>query len=362
MREPGLDAVSSISVVPSSQVLSAPDSHSVPSSRPPSSVRPRLLSAEISYAGLRSPMPPTPPQRGLRWPTWVAALACTWLAVVALVVAFALLLAPARTDAKATTPIAAALPEVRVKPGDALTAALTGKLRVTTSQKGVRATLDGVDRGEVPVTITDLAPGQHFLRLHGSASLEPIERTLMIDAGRTLHLSDVELKSIDTAAASDDEEDPVAKRKAALLNAANEAAERRKAARLDAHRRAVERIAAKKAAAKKAAAKKKRKKKLAAKLKAAAKKARAAKLAAAKEAKSEAKSQDVKATGTLNINSLPQSRAMVDGRPIGNTPIMGMKLPVGAHTVTFVHPKHGRKSVTVRVSEEKAAIAAHRFK
>ena len=86
----------------------------------------------------------------------------------------------------------------------------------------------------------------------------------------------------------------------------------------------------------------------------------AAKVASAKS--QDAKSQDVSATGTLNINSLPQSRAFVNGRSIGNTPIMGMKLPVGAHTVTFVHPKHGRKSVSVRVSEEKAAVAVHRFK
>jgi hypothetical protein len=365
MRQPR--PVSSISMIPPSQapLSRAPQSQPAPSSRPPSVRRPRLLSAEMSYAGLRAAMPPTPPQRGMRWPTWVAALACTWLAVVALVVAFALLIAPARTELKAKAGIAAALPEFRESPAAALTAALTGSLRISTSQKGVRAALDGVDRGKLPLTMKELTPGQHFLRLHGNAQQQPIERTLMIEAGRTLHLSDVRLTTIQSDG-DEDAEAAIAKRKAALLQAATDAANRRDAVRREAHRRAVERIEARKSAAKAKTKAKAKKAKLAAKKKVRAlarKKARDAKRAEAKEAKlAAAKSQDVSATGTLNINSLPQSRAFVDGRSIGNTPIMGMKVAVGAHTITFVHPKHGRKSVSVRVSEEKAAVAVHRFK
>jgi hypothetical protein len=65
--------------------------------------------------------------------------------------------------------------------------------------------------------------------------------------------------------------------------------------------------------------------------------------------------------GTININSLPSSKAILDGRPVGNTPVMGLPVDAGPHTVTFVHPKYGKASVSVRVSPGQTAVAAHRF-
>jgi len=63
------------------------------------------------------------------------------------------------------------------------------------------------------------------------------------------------------------------------------------------------------------------------------------------------------ATGnaTLNFNSIPPSNVVLDGRPIGSTPKMGVSVSPGSHTVMFVHPEHGRKStsVTVKAGETK---------
>lgn len=61
---------------------------------------------------------------------------------------------------------------------------------------------------------------------------------------------------------------------------------------------------------------------------------------------------------TLNINSLPASSLMLDGKPIGNTPKAGVSASSGSHTVVFVHPEHGRKSqtVTCRTGETKTVI------
>ena len=64
-------------------------------------------------------------------------------------------------------------------------------------------------------------------------------------------------------------------------------------------------------------------------------------------------------TGTLNINSIPASRVLLDGQPLGETPRTGVSVSAGTHTVTFIHPELGKKSVSVKVGpgETKTASA-----
>ncbi len=66
-------------------------------------------------------------------------------------------------------------------------------------------------------------------------------------------------------------------------------------------------------------------------------------------------------TGTLNINSIPVSNVLLDGRPLGTTPKIGVSVSAGSHTVVFVHPTHGRKVSTVNVKPGSVATAAVRF-
>lgn len=67
-------------------------------------------------------------------------------------------------------------------------------------------------------------------------------------------------------------------------------------------------------------------------------------------------------TGTLNANSLPPSKVLVDGRPMGATPKVEIPLSAGTHTVTFVHPDLGKKSVSVTIKAGQSATASVRFK
>lgn len=53
--------------------------------------------------------------------------------------------------------------------------------------------------------------------------------------------------------------------------------------------------------------------------------------------------------GTLNINSVPPTTVLLDGKPLGMTPRAGVSVPAGSHTVTFIHPEKGRKQVKVDV-------------
>ncbi len=66
-------------------------------------------------------------------------------------------------------------------------------------------------------------------------------------------------------------------------------------------------------------------------------------------------------TGTLNINSIPVSKVILDGKPIGSTPKVGISVPAGSHTVVFIHPEKGKKSTTVTVKAGETKTAAVKF-
>jgi hypothetical protein len=65
--------------------------------------------------------------------------------------------------------------------------------------------------------------------------------------------------------------------------------------------------------------------------------------------------------GTLNINSIPVSKVVLDGKPLGSTPKVGVSVSAGSHTVTFIHPEKGKKSVTVNVKAGETKTAAVKF-
>ncbi|HBQ12711.1 MAG TPA: hypothetical protein DEF51_16725, partial [Myxococcales bacterium] len=57
------------------------------------------------------------------------------------------------------------------------------------------------------------------------------------------------------------------------------------------------------------------------------------------------------APGTLRVNTTPWSEVYVDGRRIGNTPQMNIRLPAGRHTITLVNPDFNiRERVTVTIA------------
>jgi len=65
--------------------------------------------------------------------------------------------------------------------------------------------------------------------------------------------------------------------------------------------------------------------------------------------------------GTLNINAIPVSNVLLDGRPMGQTPKMGVSVAPGSHTVMFVNSEHGRKSKSVTVEAGKTQTVVVKF-
>jgi len=66
-----------------------------------------------------------------------------------------------------------------------------------------------------------------------------------------------------------------------------------------------------------------------------------------------------KGKATLNLNSIPVSNVIVNGKPLGPTPKIGVQVPPGPQIVVFVHPDFGRKvmSGTVAAGETKTFTA-----
>jgi PEGA domain len=64
--------------------------------------------------------------------------------------------------------------------------------------------------------------------------------------------------------------------------------------------------------------------------------------------------------GTINVTSTPPASVVLDGRPVGKSP-RSVRVPAGAHTVVFIHPLYGRRTVSVNVRPGATAGAATEF-
>ena len=65
-------------------------------------------------------------------------------------------------------------------------------------------------------------------------------------------------------------------------------------------------------------------------------------------------------TATLNINSIPVSSVLLDGRPVGTTPKIGVSVKAGSHVVTFINGSE-RKASSVTVGKGDTKTVAVRF-
>jgi serine/threonine-protein kinase len=67
------------------------------------------------------------------------------------------------------------------------------------------------------------------------------------------------------------------------------------------------------------------------------------------------------AFGTLNINSIPSTTVIVNGKTLGRTPRMGLKVKPGTQSIVFIHPDKGKKQTMVEVPAGDTKTVAVRF-
>jgi serine/threonine-protein kinase len=68
-----------------------------------------------------------------------------------------------------------------------------------------------------------------------------------------------------------------------------------------------------------------------------------------------------KGAAVLNLNSIPVTRVILDGKVLGLTPVLGRRVSPGSHTAVFIHPDGSRKVVTTSVGSGQRKTAAVKF-
>jgi hypothetical protein len=53
---------------------------------------------------------------------------------------------------------------------------------------------------------------------------------------------------------------------------------------------------------------------------------------------------------TLDVVSTPPANVVINGRPMGSTPLRGVRVSAGPQTVVFVHASLGRKVASTSVA------------
>jgi hypothetical protein len=266
----------------------------------------------------------------------------------------------------------------------------TATIVAATTQPDVRLAVDGVDRGPLPVKLTDLAPGKHQLSFSGKR-FKTAEKSIEVKAGDTLDLEVPRLVVTNGVAKVSVKSEGVS---ISLVRA--DGAEPPRAYNI-AEARPIE---VDTAISWKLVAKKKGFPDLVQSLTFAdgepertitvefkedkpAQPEPVASAAPAPVAVSPTLPQPTKAptpepkpepakpepvaaqptgNGFLNINSIPASRVLLDGQPLGETPKSNVSVSAGTHTVTFIHPELGKKSVSVKVGPGETKTASAKLK
>ena len=263
-------------------------------------------------------------------------------------------------------------------------------LKIGGSQPGVRVFVDNADKGSLPLELKDIAPGTHKIRIEGGERYEKLEQSVDVAAGQVKDLGELKLKVLkgqvtldlvtegaNVSLVKDDGGKKTEKKLTAALFKSPpvkidiDAKEKWKlVATKKGHEEFSQDISFEDGQAEKT---------IRIELAETGKEPPAVAVGSVNEPSGGGKTPPTAGTGatggdktpppatgggngTLNINSIPVSKVVLDGRPLGSTPKVGVSVPAGSHTVTFIHPELGKKSVTVQVKAGETKTAAVKFK
>jgi serine/threonine-protein kinase len=251
----------------------------------------------------------------------------------------------------------------------------------TDGEKAVRVLIDGTDKGTLPLDVKDLGPGTHKIRFDGGDRYEKLEQTIDVVAGQTKDLGEIRLKVLKGQVTLDIETPGV---NVTLVKRGDKKVEKKLTdamlksppVKLDIDPTENWRLVATKKGFDDFTSdltfedgQAERTLKIA--LVEVGKPAPVAvsQVPGPLSGPGPTPAPTAKATeapaasgnGTLNINSIPVSKVILDGKPLGSTPKVGVSVSAGSHTVTFVHPEQGKKSVTVVVKPGETKTAAVKF-
>ena len=231
-------------------------------------------------------------------------------------------------------------------------------IRVGSLGKDLRLFVDGKDRGVVPLTVNDLEPGSHSVRLTGSSMYETYEEEITLSEGQMLELSP-KLKAKAgrvTIAAGDGTEGAAivlvcGDEKELLLDLPKTVDfDPTQNCRVEATKDGYEPFSAPVQLGEGDSEVTVR-----VVLTEAGRGTKGRRTASRRGSR-----KSTSGGGSITFTSIPASNVILDGRPIGRTPKRVSASP-GRHSVVFMHPTKGRRSVGVTVRPGKNAMAGVRF-
>jgi len=198
----------------------------------------------------------------------------------------------------------------------------SGSLLVQSEPAGARVTVDGADHGAAPVSVADLAPGEHEVVLQGEGG-PPVRQRVVIQAGVTSSI----LAPVSTATAGPvsgwlSVKSPVAidiRENGRLIGTTESDRIMMAAGRHD-----IELVNDTLGY-------------------------RVTRAVQVPPGKVIPLSLDLP-LGVLNVNASPWAEVWIDGRRVGETPIGNLPMSIGPHEVVFRHPQLGEKRQAVSVT------------
>ncbi len=232
-------------------------------------------------------------------------------------------------------------------------------IRVGSLGKDLRLFVDGKDRGSLPVTLDDVDPGRHSIRIAGGSVFEPHEEQVELREGQMMELNPkLKAKPARVTVAASDGADGAAivlvcgDEKQLLLDLPKTVDfDPTQNCRVEATREGYEPFST---------AIKLGEGESETTVRVALTEADQGKSGGGAARGGGSRKQAGAGGGSITCNSIPASNVILDGRPIGRTP-KRVSVAAGRHSVMFLHPQKGRRSVGVTVKPGKNAIAAVRF-
>lgn len=250
----------------------------------------------------------------------------------------------------------------------------TATLHVRVDAKNLRVFLNGEDRGEAPITLGGLAPTEHTLRLAGNPLYAPYEQKIVLKPNSTVTLTPqlVSLQAFISILPGNGAD----KAAVEVIGGPQRKAVVELPARIEVPSVGTYRVRATRKGyqdyeTEVSFADGNREKEVRIELVPAPEPAAAARTnvlpVVLEETPTPAPAKPITpapaataGTGTLTLSSEPPSSVIVDGRPMGPTPRQ-VPIAAGTHSVVFVHPTLGRRTLSVKVEPGKNAVASTKF-
>ena len=201
---------------------------------------------------------------------------------------------------------------------------VTGQLAIQSEPAGAKVIVDGTERGVAPVTITDLAPGEHRVELQ-SDGVTAAKHTVMVQAGGTASL----VVPIGPAAASSGPVSGWVSVKAPFTVEIRE--QGRLLGTTDADRLMITAGRHQLDFVSEALG------------------YRSTRIVQVGPGKVSSLTLDLP-QGVVNLNAAPWAEVWIDGRRVGDTPIGNLSVSIGPHEVVFKHPQLGEKRQAISVT------------